>query len=247
MLKDHHHSPEEIKARLNEGPGEFYLKEWVYGGIDGVVTTFAVVAGVVGASLSPAIVLVLGLANLLADGFSMAASAYSAMKAEEDNYKRLHAREIRHIKNHHEGEIEETRQILAAKGFEGDELKHMVEAISKDHDIWIEFMLQEEYGVSRPVHSAWKAGLQTFWAFFFCGAMPLIPFLLPETLLPTSAQPSMALGLSAMTFFAIGSLKSFWSLKSLLREGLETLFIGLVAAGMAFAVGYGLQTWVQTS
>lgn len=245
MLKDHHHDPEEIKARLSAGPDSFYLKEWVYGGIDGVVTTFAVVAGVVGASLSPAIVLVLGLANLLADGFSMAASAYSAMKAEDDNYKRLHAREVRHIREHHAGEIEETRQILGAKGFSGDELDSMVEAISKDRDIWIEFMLQEEYGVSRPANSATKAGLQTFVAFFICGTMPLIPFLLPVTLLAQPYQPWVALILSACTFFAIGSLKSLWSVKSLMREGLETLFISLLAAGMAFAVGYALQSWAQ--
>ena len=245
MLKDHHHSPEEIKARLSAGPGVFYLKEWVYGGIDGVVTTFAVVAGVVGAGLSPAIVMVLGLANLLADGFSMAASAYSAMKAEEDNYERLHAREVRHVAQHHDGEIEETRQIFASKGFKGEELEQMVSTISRDKDIWIEFMLQEEYGIARPIHSAMKAGVQTFWAFFICGAMPLIPFLLPGAILPTSYQPVLALILSAITFFAIGSLKSLWSLKSLPREGFETLFIGLTAAAMAYGVGYALQTWVQ--
>ncbi len=242
MLKDHHHSPEAIQSRLNAGPDAFYLKEWVYGGIDGAVTTFAVVAGVVGASLSPAIVLILGLANLLADGFSMAASAYSSAKAEADNYRRLRAREINHIKNHYDGELEETRQILEAKGFQGEELTNMVDSISKNHDIWIEFMLQEEYGVSRPMHSAARAGLHTFGAFFICGSMPLVPFLLPDHFLPAGFQPIMALILSGITFFAIGSLKSFWSVKTLLREGCETLFIGLFAAALAFAVGYLLQT-----
>ncbi len=245
MLKDHQHSPEEISVRLSAGPGAFYLKEWVYGGIDGVVTTFAIVAGVVGAGLSPAIVMVLGLANLLADGFSMAASAYSAMKAEDDNYKRLYAREVRHVEQHRDGELEETRQIFENKGFQGEELTQMVEAISKDKEVWIEFMLQEEYGISHPVHSAMKAGLQTFVAFFICGAMPLIPFLLPPTILASSYHPALALLLSGITFFAIGSLKSLWSLKSLMCEGLETLLIGLTAASMAYGVGYALQAWAH--
>ncbi len=241
MLKDHDHSPESIHARLSAGPDSFYLKEWVYGGIDGVVTTFAVVAGVVGAGLSPSIVIIMGLANLLADGFSMAASAYSGSRAETDNYKRLRAREVSHIKNHYEGEIEETRQIFAAKGFTGEELEHMVDAISKDRDVWIEFMLQEEYGVSRPAHSALKAGFHTFWAFFVCGAMPLLPFLLPAGLLDSAYHPSLALLFSAVTFFAIGSLKSLWSVKSLWREGFHTLLIGLTAAGLAYGVGCLLQ------
>lgn len=58
-----------------------YLPEFVYGGTDGVVTTFAVVAGSIGASLSPAVVLILGFANLLADGFSMAISNYLSIKS----------------------------------------------------------------------------------------------------------------------------------------------------------------------
>ncbi len=240
MLKDHTHSPEAIKKRLEAGPDSFYLKEWVYGGVDGVVTTFAVVAGVLGASLSYNIVLILGLANLLADGFSMAASAYSSAKAEEDNYKRLRKREVTHIANHREGEIEETRQILHGKGFEGEELENMVAAISRDESIWIEFMLQEEYGVSKPSHCAFKSGLHTFAAFFVCGAMPLVPFLLPGV--PSDYQGGTALLLSGITFFAIGSLKSFWSVKSLHREGFETLFIGLTAALLAYGVGYFLQT-----
>ncbi|MEZ5918809.1 MAG: VIT1/CCC1 transporter family protein [Alphaproteobacteria bacterium] len=71
---------ESIAERLKEGPRALHLREWVYGGIDGVVTTFAIVAGVVGANLSPLIVVILGIANLVGDGFSMAAGAYSSAK-----------------------------------------------------------------------------------------------------------------------------------------------------------------------
>ncbi|MGV1015589.1 MAG: VIT1/CCC1 transporter family protein, partial [Methyloceanibacter sp.] len=71
---EHGHHPREIAKRLKTGPKASYLRDWVYGGIDGTVTTFAIMAGVVGASLSAGVVLILGVANLLADGFSMAAA-----------------------------------------------------------------------------------------------------------------------------------------------------------------------------
>jgi VIT1/CCC1 family predicted Fe2+/Mn2+ transporter len=237
MLKTaHDHSPEAIAARLSEGPQAHYLREWVYGGIDGVVTTFAIVAGVVGADLSPGIVLILGLANLVGDGFSMAAGCYSSAKAEQDNYDRLRALETSHIEKFPDGEREETRQIFAAKGFESEELAHMVDMISRDQNVWIEFMLAEEYGVSRPIHTPMHAAANTFLAFVLCGAMPLVPFAF------SFGDPSeWALALSALTFFAIGSFKSRWSVKSWWREGGVTMTIGLTAAGLAFAIGYGLR------
>ncbi len=236
MLKDHTHKPTEIEQRLQQGPTANYLKEWVYGGIDGVVTTFAIVAGVVGASLSPMIVLILGLANLIADGFSMAAGCYSATKADSDNYWRLRTREETHVKNFRDGEIEETRIILRNKGFEGEELEQMVHAISKDHDSWIEWMMQEEYGLSRPIHTPMHAALHTFAAFVICGSMPVFPFLFgfPHAIY-------WALFFSGITFFAIGSLKSMWSIHRWWKEGFSTLIIGMIAASLSYAIGYALK------
>jgi len=236
MLKDHDHSPEAISARLDEGPKALYLREWVYGGIDGVITTFAIVAGVVGAGLSANIVLILGLANLLADGFSMAAGSYSSTKADLDYYRRLRKRETEHIRDHYDGEIEETRQIFARKGFEGEELETMVANMAKDEDTWIEFMLQEEFGVSKPAYSSLKAAQHTFVSFVVCGAMPLWPFLFDF-----GHNDYWSLALSALTFFGIGSLKSLWSIKNWWQEGIEATAIGVFAASLAFGVGYALQ------
>lgn len=237
MLKsDHDHSPEAIAARLSEGPKAHYLREWVYGGIDGVVTTFAIVAGVVGANLSPIIVLILGVANLIGDGFSMAAGAYSAAKAEEDNYARLREIEAGHIKKYPEGEKEEIRQIFAAKGIEGKNLENLVETISGDETLWIDTMMQEEHGISASLHAPINIAIHTFLAFVICGAMPLLPFLVK-----TPHQAAVSLVLAALTFFAIGSFKSLWSVKPWWREGAGTMAIGLIAAGLAFAIGYGLR------
>ena len=94
---EHEHSIQAIRERLSEGTRHNYLRDWIYGGIDGTVTTFAVVAGVVGAELSLSVVLILGVANLIADGFSMAASNYLGTRAEHDDRHRMEMIERRHI------------------------------------------------------------------------------------------------------------------------------------------------------
>ena len=118
-MTDHGHSPQEIAERINAPPGRGVLRDVVYGGIDGSVTTFAIVAGVAGAGLSPFVIVALGLANVLADGFSMAAGNYSGTKAELDNIRRIRAVEERHIALYPDGEREEVREILAQKGLSG--------------------------------------------------------------------------------------------------------------------------------
>ena len=94
---DHDHSPEAIRARLAGGPQHSYIRDWVYGGIDGAVTTFAIVAGVAGAQLSSSIILIIGMANIIADGFSMAASNYLGTRTEHEQLNHLEAIEHRHI------------------------------------------------------------------------------------------------------------------------------------------------------
>lgn len=129
---EHSHTQEAIRARLARDPGVSYLRDWIYGGIDGVITTFAVVAGVVGADLPSRVILVLGLANLVADGFAMAAGNYSGTQAERDDYDRLLAVERKHIAIVPEGEREEIRQIFGSKGFSGDNLESIVDVITAD-------------------------------------------------------------------------------------------------------------------
>jgi len=230
---EHGHTPEAIAKRLEKGPPANYLRDWVFGGIDGAVTTFAIVAGVAGAALSTKIILILGAANLLADGFSMAAGNYSGVKAEKDDYERLREMEIRHIAVSPEGEREEIRQIFAAKGFEGDDLDRAVEVITASHERWVRVMLEEEHGAPRIDRSPLKAGLVTFAAFFLCGAVPLLPFVFG------GAENALLIATAAtgVTFFAIGAMKSKWSTARWWASGLETLAIGMIAAAAAYGVG----------
>ncbi|MEO0913812.1 MAG: VIT1/CCC1 transporter family protein [Pseudomonadota bacterium] len=232
MSLEHGHTAPEIAKRLTAATRRGNLRDVVYGGIDGAVTTFAIVSGVEGAGLPSNVIVVLGLANILADGFSMAAGNYSATKAEADDAMRLRAMEERHIAVTPEGELEELRQILARKGLEGRVLREATEAIAAKRSAWIEMMMVEEHGVAPSTPAPLRAGLVTFGAFLLAGFVPLLPFL--------AGMPFAFLASTLMTgcvFFGIGTLKSRWSLASWWRSGLETLSIGAAAAAIAYGVG----------
>ena len=143
----HAHDPDSIARRLAQAPGQSYLKDFIYGGVDGAITTFAVVSGVWGAELSTRTVIILGLANLFADGFSMAVSNYLGSKAEYENAERFRNLERKHISLYPDGEREEIRQIFAQKGIVQPTLEEVVNSICSNNERWIETMLVEEYGV----------------------------------------------------------------------------------------------------
>ena len=228
---EHEHTPDAIARRI-AATDQNYIRDFIYGGIDGAVTTFAVVSGVSGAELSPAIVLILGFANLVADGFSMAASNYLGTRAEQDDYRRLEKIERRHTEIVPEGEREEIRQIYSEKGFEGAELEKAVDLITANKDRWVKTMLTEEYGLPARIRSPWKAAFATFTAFVICGIVPLLPYLF-------GVQSSFLISciMTGVTFFLIGSFKSRWSTSSWIRSGMETFFVGTLAAALAYGAG----------
>ena len=238
---EHGHTPRDIAKRLQQGPRISYLRDWVYGGIDGTVTTFAVVAGVVGAELSTNALLILGAANLFADGFSMAAGNYSGTKAEIEEYEQVRRMEERHVELAPEGEREEIRQIFEAKGFSGEALDSAVDVITATRDRWIDTMMTEEHGLPPISRSPARAALTTFLAFLLCGSIPLLPFVLGA---PASIWASTVM--TGITFFSIGSLRSRWSPAPWWRTGMETFLIGITAASVAYLVGVILAGFLQT-
>jgi VIT1/CCC1 family predicted Fe2+/Mn2+ transporter len=228
----HDHDPKSIAYRLAQAPRPSYLKDFVYGGVDGSVTTFAIVSGVWGAQLSTHTVIVLGIANLFADGFSMAVSNYLGSKAEQESIERFRALERRHILLYPEGEREEIRQIFAQKGITQPTLEEVVKAISSNPERWVDTMLVEEYGVSPIRHSPIKSASATFLAFLICGSIPLVSFV------GQRSNPFHAAALATgLTFFLIGSAKSRWSASPWWMSGLHTLAVGSGAAVIAFMVG----------
>lgn len=232
MALEHGHGPAEIAARLDAQNDSGRLRDAIFGGIDGTVTTFAIVAGVQGAGLSAGIVVALGLANVLADGFSMAAGNYAGTKAVADDRRRLWQVEERHVRENPHGELDELKQILARKGLRGEVLQKAAEMISKDKEQWISLMMAEEYGLPPVDERPIRAALVIFGAFVVAGMFPLLPYLVG-----LGDAFSWSIGIAACTFFAIGTIKSRWSLAHWFYSGMETLLIGGVAAALAFAVG----------
>ncbi len=231
-MLEHSHAPADVAARIRTPNRQGYLRDTIYGAIDGAVTTFAIVAGVVGAGLSPAIIIALGVANVLADGFSMAAANYSGTKAEADNIARIRGIEERHIREVPEGERLELREILAAKGLSGQVLEDATDAIAANKRAWIDLMLVDEYGLSPVDPHPMRAALATFFAFLAAGLVPLVPFVFA-----LADAFTVSIALTGAVFFSIGAMKSHFSLAPWWRSGLETLAIGGAAAAIAFFVG----------
>jgi VIT1/CCC1 family predicted Fe2+/Mn2+ transporter len=237
---EHAHTREAIRERLAAGPQHSYLRDFVYGGIDGAVTTFAIVSGVVGAELSPRVILILGTANLLADGLSMAAGNYLATRAEHEEVHHAETIERRHIAVSPKGERAEVREIFRQRGIEGELLDRVTDAITADRDRWVHTMLRDEYGLPASIRSPWRAAASTFAAFLVCGLVPLIPFVMG-----LGSAFGTAAAATGVVFAAIGAIKSRWSPRPWWRSGLETLAVGGGAAVVAYLIGAWLRTLVS--
>ena len=230
------HTRRAVAARLGSAPQHSYLGDLVLGAVDGTVTTFAVVAGSAGAGLSGRIVVILGLANILADGFSMAVSNFLKSKADRDIVERARAIEEAHIDIIPEGEREEVRQIFASKGFDGATLDEVVDVITRDRHQWVNIMLTEELGLRLDAPSPTRSGMATFIAFVVAGMVPLLPFVIGPAAVAQDHFPASALA-AALTFLLVGLLKGRALQQPALRSGIETLLVGGGAAALAYVAG----------
>lgn len=211
-----------------------YLSEFVYGGIDGSVTTFAVVAGSAGANLPTEVVLILGFANLLADGFSMSIGNYLSVKSEIDNFKKHQAIEYWEVDNLPAKEREEIREIYRKKGFEGGLLEKVVDTITADKDRWVDVMMKEELEMAYPDKAPTKTAGATFISFVLVGMIPLLTYLFQ---IGNNGQFLISCVLTSIAFIFIGFLKSYVNNTHRIKSVLETLLLGGLAAVVAYAVG----------
>lgn len=220
-----------------------WLPDFVYGGIDGSVTTFAVVAGVVGASLSAPIILILGFANLFADGFSMATGKYLSDKSNREQYKRIQEIEFMHLDTKPKKEREEVEDILMNYGFKGADLKSATDVITSDPHTWVDIMMKHEFNMSNENIQPIKGALATFGSFITIGFIPLIVYTF-SPLFNFSDNTKFLLTCLAtiIALFIVGAIKSKFSTRNWLISGIETSLIGGVAATIAYLVGFFLKT-----
>lgn len=237
---EHDHHPAGIEERITGKQDHSYLGDAILGAMDGGVTTFGVITGAVGGGFGAEVVVVLGFAKLIADGFSMAVSNYLNIKSKEERIEDARQMEKRHIDQIPEGERQEIRHIFAKKGFEGEVLERIVETITEDHEQWVDVMLSEELGLPIDTPNPYGAALSTFFAFLLVGLIPLFPFLI------SSLSVLQALWISGtitgLAFLGIGIFKGLVLNQPIVRSGIETLLTGAGAAALAYFVSRWLKT-----
>ncbi len=221
-----------------------YLGEFVYGGIDGIVTTFAVVSAVAGAGLDAGVVLIMGFANLFSDGLSMGISAYLSERSEVDQYRKQRRMVVKALEDNIEKTSKTISKHLKKYGFKGKELNVATQQISGSANA-ADFLMKEEHAMAEEPEGAAAVGFTTFLAFLTFGVVPLLVYLLDEIFELGIESPFVyTLALSGAAFAFIGLLKSKVAHAPVVSSIIETLVLGMVASGASYFIGKWLETLV---
>jgi VIT1/CCC1 family predicted Fe2+/Mn2+ transporter len=232
-------------ARAHHSAFAPYFKEVIYGGIDGIITTFAVVAGFSGAALASdttlqlsfLVVLLFGLANLFADGISMGLGNFLSVRSDQDLYRAARKKEHAQVVQNAQFERDETKAILMEKGYSEPDALALTILFSKNQDFWIDFMMQHKLEMSDPTgDNPYLTGFTTFASFLVFGAIPLLPFMIETTASANTVFVFSCIG-TAVALILLGLLK--WRIvgSGLAASLVEVLLVGGTAAVVAFYVG----------
>lgn len=221
----HHSEPHGTAGR--------YLREVVFAASDGLVTTFAVVAGAAGAHLDPFIVIILGVANIIGDGISMGLGEYLGSTSENQYYEAQERKERWEVENKREAEVEEMRDIVRDWGINGQQREDTVQAIIQDKNVWVDLMMKFELGLQRNEgKSPARSGFVMFASFAVIGIAPLLPYLFRS-----ASSFAWSITITALTMFTVGALRSRVTRLTWWVSGLEMLLVGTLAAGSAYCIG----------
>lgn len=232
-----------IEKKLHEGDkfwlfNKEYVPEFVYGGIDGAITTFAVVAGAAGANAELYWVLIFGFANLIADGFSMSVGNFFSVKADRDNFEKHKSIEYWEVDNLREKEVQEIREIYEAKGFKGELLEQVVEVITADKHVWVDTMMKEELEMTKDDKTPVKTAFATFISFSLVGIIPLLSYLFAVIFDFEEENLFLISCLSTgVAMVIVGYMKRVVTQKRWIWGVLETLALGGLAAFLAYFAG----------
>ncbi len=224
-------------GRLSEN-----LREVVYGGNDGIVTTFAVVAGFAGAAADGATaavgavaVLLFGLANLFADATAMGLGAFLSARSQREVYDTVRAGELREIAERPGAERREIRDLLAARGVDGPDAERLAALYLKYPDLAADFMMRHEMGMADPAdENPARTGLSTFLSFVTFGTIPIAPYFFAEPVRGTFHASVLA---TFAALAALGVVRWRATAEPAWRAIGETLLVGGVCAAVAYGVG----------
>ncbi len=215
-----------------------YVREMVFAASDGLVTTFAVVAGAAGADLSYVVIIILGFANLIADGISMGLGEYLGSKSEQQFFRAQAKHEAWEVEHMPEAEEAEIREIFMNWGFRGEDLERAIAVVKSDPKVWVDIMMKFELDLEDgsgklPI----KRGMVMFSSFVVIGVAPLLAFVFG---LPGAFTVSIIL--TALVMFTVGALRSKFTRAHWWQSGFEMLLVGSVAAASAYGIGVVLSS-----
>ena len=214
------------------GSGGF-LRNVVYGFNDGLTANFGLVAGVLGAAVAPHIVLVSGLAGMIADALSMGASGYLAAKSEQEVYAHEIAMEKEEIRLMPEVEEEELALVYQTKGVEAGIARQMAAEVMRDSQRALDEQVREELKIGEAHATPFKEGWLTGAATAVGALIPVAPFLA----LSGRTAAWTAFTVAMVSHFVVGAARSFFTGRSVIRSGIDMFVVGLGVAAVGYLVG----------
>jgi VIT1/CCC1 family predicted Fe2+/Mn2+ transporter len=219
---------DDIGKRHQNGAAGNALRAGVFGVNDGLVSNAALIYGVAGAAPEPSIIVLTGVAGLLAGAFSMAAGEYVSVRSQREMFEYQIGLERDELEEYPEEEAAELALIYAAKGMPMDEARRVADTLMQDPERALDTLAREELGLNPDeLGSPWVAASSSFAAFTAGAALPLLPFLIGH-----GNALSFSIAFTALGLFAVGASMSLFTGRHAMLSGLRMLAIG-GAAGLA--------------
>lgn len=234
-----HHIPTSLKevGLRHRGMGGGNLRAAVFGVNDGLVSNASLIMGVAGASGQAGVILLSGVAGLLAGALSMAAGEYLSVRSQREMYEYQIGLERDELDQYPREEAAELALIFQARGLEREEADTLAEKIIANPDQALDTLAREELGLNpEELGSPWGAALFSFVSFAAGALVPLAPFLFSDG---THALP-VAIGLTAVALFCVGALLSLFTGRRAWSGGLRMLAIGSAAGAATYIIGRAL-------
>jgi VIT1/CCC1 family predicted Fe2+/Mn2+ transporter len=231
--------------------GGSLLKPIIFGGLDGILTSFAIVAGAAGGRLPPSVVLILGFSNIFADAVAMGVGEFLSSKAENEWILSEREREEWELENYRDGEIAEMIEIYEQKGLSHDDAAAVINTMAKYKDFFVDLMMAQELELKVPdanhVKESMQEGVVMFCSFAFFGALPLLGYVVVPAAFPRASEEVLfgtACVVTGLVLFFMGCVKSWFSPHHWTVTGLETLLLGGACASVAYGIGQFVKTIV---
>ena len=230
------------------GSANDYVKSLIFGGLDGIVTTFAIVCAIVGADMHIRSIVIIGISNVFADGISMGLGDYISSKAEKQATEQEYAREKWELENYPEGEYKEMIEIYEKMGLTPSDAYAFVDIMKKYPKFFLDKMFVDELGLMPPQdEELWKQGLVMFCSFVFFGCIPVLTYIIAIAAGDSNKSRlfGITIGTTALTLFFLGFTAGKLTKQNPGKSGLLMMINGGLAAAAAYFVGWALDALLK--